>query len=120
MSLLAISMLFVGCTQSIIALNPEAKGVRIVTNEPSNCEYLGEVYGYQSSTSLDESQVTQSAINSAKNEAYKLGGDTLHFLSNQQNTSYISGDSGFVILDSSAVSVNKSNLIGLVYKCNQN
>lgn len=114
--ILCLSLLFVGCTQGIISLNPEAKLVRIVTNEPSNCEYLGEVYGYQSGV-LNESQMMQGAINSVKNEAHKLGGDTIHFLSNQQKTSYISSDRGVVVLDSASTSTMESSVIGLVYKC---
>ena len=77
-----------GCTQGVISLNPEARLIKVVTNEPSNCKYLGEVYGYQSSFSL-ESKVAQSAINSAKNEAYKLGGDIIHFLSNHSKIRHI-------------------------------
>lgn len=77
-----------GCTQGVISLNPEARSIKVVTNKQSNCKYLGEVYGYQSSLSL-ESEVAQSAINGAKNEAYKLGDDIIHFLSNHSKIHHI-------------------------------
>lgn len=116
--LLIVSIFFTGCMQNVISLDPEARFVRIVTNEPDGCKYLGEVYGYQSGSSLNDSQSMQGAINNAKNEAYKVGGDTLHFLSNNQKTSYISSDRGVVMLDPSNVSTNETSIVGLVYKCN--
>ncbi len=116
-SLFFVSILFTGCMQGIILLDSEARYVRIVTNEPDNCEYLGEVYGYQSGSSLNDSKRMQGAINNAKNEAYKIGGDTLYFLSNIQKTSYISNDRGVVVLDSSSVATNETSIVGLVYRC---
>lgn len=110
-------LFFVGCAHEMVSLDPMARFVRIVTNEPSGCKYLGEVYGHQSSFLLNDSQNTRNAINSTKNEAYKLGGDTLYFLSNNQKTLYLSNDKGVTMLDSASSSINETNIVGLVYQC---
>ncbi|RAX55122.1 hypothetical protein CCY99_00020 [Helicobacter sp. 16-1353] len=112
------SFLFIGCAGTINALDSNARFVRIVTTEPPDtCAYLGEVYGYQENThSFNESLVTEGAINDAKNKAYKLGGDTMYFLSNQ-NKITINSRGNKIILDNNPNSTQEVNIVALVYKC---
>lgn len=115
-----LSIAFTACSSPIISLSSDAKLVRIVTIEPdSSCKYLGEVYGYQNNVgAINESEVKEGAINDTKNKAYKIGGDTVYFLSNQNNVT-IRAQGNNVIIDDSYRGAKEANIVGLVYKCNQ-
>ncbi len=115
--MLICGVLFTACASNINILNAEAQSVRIVTNEPSSCEYMGEVYGYQSNLggNLNGAQLDEGAINDAKNKAKKLGGNTIFLLNNQNKVIY-SGNSGFII-NERAQSLQEVNITALVYQC---
>lgn len=74
-----------GCAAT--PLNPEAQMVRIVTTQPSGCKYLGEVTGNQGDFFTGEftsnANLETGARNSMKNEAAKLGANTVQLISNR-------------------------------------
>lgn len=119
--LVALGAVLCGCSGTINILNSDARSVRIVTNEPApDCTYLGEVYGSQSNDGFfSKSELNEGAINDTKNKAYKLGGDTAFFLSNQSDFNLkTSGNS--IILDDSLKGSNEVNITALVYRCRGN
>lgn len=115
--LVAVALLC-GCSGTIHILNSDARIVRIVTVEPTpDCQYLGEVYGSQVSNGFfSESELNEGAINDTKNKAYKIGGDTVFFLTNQ-NKFNIKSSGNSIILDDSLKGSNEVNITALVYKC---
>lgn len=116
--ILPVILLFCGCSGTIHILNSDARSVRIVTVEPTpDCQYLGEVYGSQVSNGFfTESELNEGAINDTKNKAYKIGGDTVYFLTNQ-NKFNIKSSGNSIILDDSLKGSNEVNITALVYKC---
>ena len=88
-SLLVVPFMF-SC--SSIKLMKGAELVRIVTETPQGCEYLGEVTGSQgnwfSGSFTSNSTMETGARNVLKNKAFKKGGNTLHLLTNRAGMSH--------------------------------
>ena len=74
-----------GC--SAVTLESGAQQVRIVTNEPQGCEYLGEVTGSQgdffTGAFTSNANLETGARNDLKNQANKLGANTVQMLTNR-------------------------------------
>jgi hypothetical protein len=91
-----------------------AETVRIVTETPIDCEYLGDVTGSQgnafSGSFTSNSAMETGARNQMKNKAYKKGGNTLHLLTNRAGMTH--GQYG--------ASQTNVTATGGVYNCNYN
>jgi hypothetical protein len=106
-----------GCAAT--PLNPEAQMVRVVTNEPAGCKYLGEVTGNQgdffTGGFTSNANLETGARNSMKNEAAKLGANTVQLISNR------AGQTGSFSLSSGTGggSSEQTNVtyVGVAYKC---
>lgn len=106
-----------GCAAT--PLNPEARMVRIVTSEPAGCKYLGEVTGNQGDFFTGEftsnANLETGARNSMKNEAAKLGANTVQLISNR------AGQTGSFSLSqgTGGGSSEQTNVtyVGVAYKC---
>jgi len=111
-SFLISSFLIFSCSSHELVKGAET--VRIVTETPKDCEYLGDVTGSQgnwfSGSFTSNSAMETGARNSMKNKAFKKGGNTLHLLTNRAGMSH--GQYG-----GSQTNVTTT---GAVYKCNYN
>lgn len=72
---------------SAVNLESGAQSVRVVTNEPQGCEYLGEVTGSQgdffTGAFTSNANLETGARNDMKNQAMKLGANTVQLLTNR-------------------------------------
>jgi hypothetical protein len=96
-------------------ITPAGAKARIVTSEPRGCDYLGEVTGNQGDALTggftSNSNLETGARNDMKNQAAKLGGNTIQPLANRAGeTSSFNRYGG---------SGNQTNVtyVGAVYKC---
>jgi hypothetical protein len=98
---------------SAIPLNPSAQHIRIVTSDPSGCEYLGEVTGNQGDFFTGDwtsnANLETGARNAMKNEAAKLGADTVQMLATRGG------------LTAGGGSMQQTNVTytGMAYRCNK-
>lgn len=107
------SVLFIaavtGCNST--PLNPGAESVRILQDQPKGCKYLGEVTGNQGNfftgAYTSNENLETGARNDMKNQAYKLGGNVLVYLTNRAGQTN-GRDSGMQ---------TNVTLSGIVYKC---
>lgn len=83
LSILVLSL--VACSST--KLNLGAEKIRVVTETPKGCKFLGQVSGSQgnffSGKFTSNSAMEEGAMNDLRNETHKLGGDTLHLLTNR-------------------------------------
>jgi hypothetical protein len=110
-------VLAAGC--AAVPLNPEAHQIRITTNEPAGCKYLGEVTGNQGNFFTggftSNANLETGARNEMKNEAGKLGANVVQMLTNRAgqtgNMSFSGGTGGG--------STEQTNVTytGIAYKC---
>lgn len=81
-ALIAGAVLLAGCSAN--ELKPGAERVRITNQEPKDCQFLGMVTGHQGNSFTgaytSNTNLEQGALNTARNEAYALGADTLVIL----------------------------------------
>lgn len=93
------------------SLLPGAEQVRIVTKEPTDCEYLGEVIGEQGSTFTSNVNLEQGALNDMKNKAFKMGGTIVVLMTTR------AGQTGS--LSPTGGSIQQTNVVyvGTVYRC---
>src|SRR5689334_20577979 len=83
------AVLCVAAVAGCAAVDLESGGqqVRIVTNEPQGCEYLGEVTGSQgdffTGAFTSNANLETGARNDMKNKASKLGANTVQLLTNR-------------------------------------
>jgi hypothetical protein len=102
-----------GC--AAIKLEPGAQQVRIVTNEPPACEYLGEVTGNQGNFFTggftSNANLETGARNDMKNQAYKIGANTVQLLTNR------TGQTGSFGQGSGSVQQTNVTYTGIAYKC---
>jgi Domain of unknown function (DUF4156) len=113
-------VLVAGC--SPVPLSPEARQVRIVTSDPSGCQYLGEVTGNQGNSFTggftSNADLETGARNDMKNQALRLGANTIQLLSTRAgqtgNMSMAKGSGGG--------SVEQTNVtyVGGAYRCPMN
>jgi hypothetical protein len=106
-----------GCSAN--PLVPGAAKVKIVTAEPTGCEYLGEVTGNQGNFFTGEwtsnANLEEGARNELKNAALKLGGNTVLILTTRAGVSGgYSSSYGYGGGGSSQTNVTYS---GTVYRC---
>ena len=106
-----------GCSAN--PLNPAAQKVRIVTTEPTGCEYLGEVTGNQGNFFTggwtSNADLETGARNDLKNQAAQLGGNTILLLTTRagQTGSFgVNNGSG----GGSSAQTNVT-YVGTVYRC---
>lgn len=116
---LMLAMLFTSTLAacSSITIQPDATGVRLTHNEPSEeCRFLGDITGSQgdflSGAFTSNADLETGARNDLKNKAKQLGGDTVYLLTQRagQTGSYDSEFGG---------STQQTNvtLSGNVYQC---
>ena len=97
-TLIPVYALLVACSANPVM--PGAEKVRITLTEPKDCKYLGDATGNQGNKFTGKwtsnSDLETGARNELKNEAFKLGGDTVFVLSNragETSQSTVSGSS---------------------------
>lgn len=100
-------------------LTPAAQHIRIVTAEPAGCEYLGEVTGNQGNFFTGDftsnANLETGARNEMKNEAAKLGANTVQLLTSR------AGQTGSMSMSNGTGSGHtaETNMTysGIAYKC---
>nr|MBI3613416.1 DUF4156 domain-containing protein [Nitrospirota bacterium] len=109
--------LLAGC--AAVQLNPGSAQVRITTNEPQGCKYLGEVTGNQGNFFTggftSNANLETGARNEMKNEAAKLGANTVQMLTNragQTGSMSLAGGTGGGSTEQTNVTYT-----GIAYKC---
>ena len=113
----ALAILYAGTLMSCAAANLEsgAQQVKIVTNEPQGCEYLGEVTGSQgdffTGAFTSNANLETGARNDMKNQAYKLGANTVQMLTNR------AGQTGSMGQGSGSMEQTNVTYTGVAYKC---
>lgn len=106
-----------GC--SAVPLQPGAERIRIVTNEPAGCQYLGEVTGSQGDFFTggwtSNANLETGARNDLKNQTARMGGNTIQLLTTR------AGQTGSmsVAQGSGGGSSAQTNVtyVGTVYRC---
>ena len=102
-----------GC--SAVNLESGAQSVRVVTNEPQGCEYLGEVTGSQgdffTGAFTSNANLETGARNDMKNQASKLGANTVQLLTNR------AGQTGSMGQGSGSMEQTNVTYTGAAYKC---
>ena len=100
---------------SAVNLESGAQPVRVVTNEPQGCEYLGEVTGSQgdffTGAFTSNANLETGARNDMKNQASKLGANTVQLLTNR------AGQTGSMGQGSGSMEQTNVTYTGAAYKC---
>jgi len=103
----------VGCAS--VELESGAQQVKIVTNEPQGCEYLGEVTGSQgdffTGAFTSNANLETGARHDMKNQAAKLGANTVQMLTNR------AGQTGSMGQGSGSMEQTNVTYTGVAYKC---
>ncbi len=98
-----------------IELQPGAQQIRVVTNEPQGCKYLGEVTGNQGNfftgAFTSNANLETGARNDMKNQAQKMGANTVQLATNR------SGQSGSFGQGSGSMQQTNVTYTGIAYKC---
>jgi hypothetical protein len=98
-----------------VDLDSGAQQVKVVSNEPQGCEYLGEVTGSQgdffSGAFTSNANLETGARNDMKNRAYKLGANTVQLLTNR------AGQTGSMGQGSGSMEQTNVTYTGVAYKC---
>ena len=98
-----------------VELESGAQQVKIVTNEPQGCEYLGEITGSQgdffTGDFTSNANLETGARNDMKNRAYKLGANTVQMLTNR------AGQTGSMGQGSGSMEQTNVTYTGVAYKC---
>jgi hypothetical protein len=106
-----------GCAAN--PLSPNAQRVRIVTNEPTGCDYLGEATGNQGNFFTGDwtsnANLETGARNDLKNQAAQMGGNTVQLLTTRAGQT---GSMG-IANGSGGGSSSQTNVtyVGAVYRC---
>lgn len=113
---LVLALLFVACT-GVTPLLSGANRINVVLEEPKQCRFLGEVSGYKKNQweNLSLKQMIESAKNDLKNNAYKMGANTVLML-NQNRTNSSSGAVVYGILISDTYT-KEYHIDGRAYIC---
>lgn len=110
---LVFMVLLTNC--SSIQLNPGAEQIRIVTEQPKNCTYLGDVVGshgdFVSGVLTSNHDLEKGALNDLKNKALEMGANTLHLISNRAGQTGALGQGGGALLQTNVT------YVGIAYKC---
>lgn len=103
----------VGCAAH--NLESGAERVKIVTTEPQGCEYLGEVTGSQgdffTGAFTSNANLETGARHDMKNQAAKLGANTVQMLTNR------AGQTGSMGQGSGSMEQTNVTYTGVAYKC---
>lgn len=102
-----------GC--AAVELESGAQQVRIMTTEPQGCEYLGEVTGSQGNFFTggytSNANLETGARNDMKNQAHKIGANTVQMLTNR------AGQTGALGQGSGSMQQTNVTYTGIAYKC---
>lgn len=102
-----------GC--AAVELESGAQQVRIITTEPQGCEYLGEVTGSQGNFFTggytSNANLETGARNDMKNQAHKMGANTVQMLTNR------AGQTGALGQGSGSMQQTNVTYTGIAYKC---
>lgn len=105
--IIAVVLLIAGCAAK--PLKPGAEQVRIVTQAPKGCEFLGEVVGSQGNWWTDDVTSTRNkmvgARNQLRNQAYAMGATHIQIMESRNTQSELSFD------------VTNTTVIGNAFKC---
>jgi hypothetical protein len=118
--LIAITLL---ASCSATQLRPEAAQVRIVTEQPKECSYLGEVVGSQGNMVVghitSNESLERGALNDMKNKAADLGANVLQLIGNRAGQTGLIGGSSAGGTGSLGGSLLQTNVtyVGAAYKC---
>jgi hypothetical protein len=108
-----ILSLFTACAS--IDLQSGAQQVRIVTNEPQGCEYLGEITGSQGNFFTggftSNASLETGARNDMKNQAHRMGANTVQMLTTR------AGQTGTFGQGSGSMEQTNVTYTGIAYKC---
>jgi hypothetical protein len=98
-----------------VDLESGAQQVRIVTSEPQGCEYLGEITGSQGNFLTggftSNANLETGARNDMKNQANKMGANTVQMLTNR------AGQTGTMGQGSGSMEQTNVTYTGIAYKC---
>jgi hypothetical protein len=120
LGLIAITLL---ASCSAVQLKPEAEHIRIVTEQPSGCVYLGEVVGSQGNLLVghitSNENLERGALNDMKNKAYEMGANVLHMVSSRAGQTGQFQSSGIGSMSQGGGSLMQTNVtyVGVAYKC---
>ena len=96
-------------------LTPSAQAVRIVTEEPKGCKYLGEVTGNQGNFMTggftSNANLETGARNDMKNQTQQMGGNTVQLLTNR------AGQTGSFSQGSGGMQETNVTYSGIAYSC---
>lgn len=116
-----IALNLLGC--SAVAINEEAKLVRIMDMEPANCVFLGEVDGSQgnwfTADMTRDRNILVGARNKIRNKAHSLGANVVVIKKSVDNSNeglHVFGDKDGLSLTSSKGTYS-STLIGEAFYC---
>ena len=108
-------VLFAGCES--IELESGASSVEVVLEKPTSCKYLGQVRGAQGNFFTggwtSNANLEQGAMNQLRNEAAKIGADTVYVITNRASNTCSGGRYG------GGFQQTGTTLIGNAYKCNK-
>ena len=103
-------MLIASCSST--KLNLGAEKIKVVTETPKDCKFIGQVIGSQgnwfSGGVTSNRALEEGAMNDMINKTHKMGGDTLHLLTNRAG---VTGD-GY-----GGSSQTNVTMTGAAYKC---
>ena len=115
MKKLSFVLIILICGCSATEIKPEAARIRITTNEPVGCQYLGEVTGNQGNSFTggwtSNANLEIGARNDLKNQAYAMGGNLIHMLTNR------AGQTGSGGMYGSSSEQTNVVYVGAVYRC---
>ena len=102
-----------GC--AAVGLESGSQQIRIVTNEPQGCDYIGEVTGSQGNfltgAFTSNANLETGARNDMKNQANKMGANTVQLLTNR------AGQTGSMGEGSGSMQQTNVTYTGVAYKC---
>jgi len=102
-----------GC--AAVGLESGSQQIRIVTNEPQGCDYIGEVTGSQGNfltgAFTSNANLETGARNDMKNQANKMGANTVQLLTNR------AGQTGSMGEGSGSMQQTNVTYAGVAYKC---
>lgn len=108
-----LSIGLAGC--QAVPLQPGAETVRLTTDEPQGCKFLGDATGNQGNAFTGDFTSNRTletgARNDLKNQAKAMGGNVVHMLTNRAGQTGSFGEGG------GGISQTNVTITGSVYSC---
>jgi hypothetical protein len=118
--LIAITLL---ASCSAVQLRPEAEQIRIVSEQPKGCAYLGEVVGSQGNLLVghitSNETLERGALNDLKNKASAMGANILQIINSRagQTGQFQSSGVGATSQGGGLLMQTNVTYVGIAYKC---